>query len=192
VRVDRTYACHPDDAAQYRGQFEVGDPLPLDDGAPAIDGAFIFPNPTEEFSADGFYRFNVSGYGRTSTVGTYTPLSSAEGRAEAVEDAGWLVYFARDFLVQNVCLIRSSPLEKISVNVPGPSHRTGKFFAVQVGVDQVFARWYQTLIWQVLSTDVTYFGRIEETRIIWGYVATYLNDSNTFWDGKQYTGTALI
>jgi hypothetical protein len=70
VRVDRTYACHPDDAALHRPQFAIGNPLPLDDGTPAIDGLSIFPEPREEEGADGFYKFSVSAYGRVNTTGT--------------------------------------------------------------------------------------------------------------------------
>lgn len=70
VRVDRTYACHPDDAALHRPQFAIGNPLPLDDGTPAIDGLSIFPEPREEEGDDGFYKFSVSAYGRVNTTGT--------------------------------------------------------------------------------------------------------------------------
>ena len=69
VRVDRTYACQAADAGKYRQQFAVGNILPLDDGTPAIDGLYIFPDPQEEKGSDGFYRFKVSGYGRTNTNG---------------------------------------------------------------------------------------------------------------------------
>jgi hypothetical protein len=70
VRVDRTYACQAADAGKYRQQFAVGNILPLDDGTPAIDGLYIFPDAQEEKSSDGFYRFKVSGYGRVNTTGT--------------------------------------------------------------------------------------------------------------------------
>jgi hypothetical protein len=69
VRVDRTYACQAADAGKYRQQFAVGNILPLDDGTPAIDGLYIFPDAQEEKGSDGFYRFKVSGYGRTNTNG---------------------------------------------------------------------------------------------------------------------------
>ena len=70
VRVDRTYACQAADAGKYRQQFAVGNILPLDDGTPAIDGLYIFPDAQEEKGSDGFYRFKVSGYGRVNTTGT--------------------------------------------------------------------------------------------------------------------------
>jgi hypothetical protein len=74
VRVDRTYACQAADAGKYRQQFAVGNILPLDDGTPAIDGLYIFPDAQEEKSSDGFYRFKVSGYGRVNTTGTSQSL----------------------------------------------------------------------------------------------------------------------
>jgi hypothetical protein len=69
VRVDRTYACRAADAGRFRPQFAVGNPLPFDDGSPAIDGLFIFPDAQEEVRDDGFVHFSVSGYGRTNTNG---------------------------------------------------------------------------------------------------------------------------
>ncbi len=80
VRVDRTYACQAADAGKYRQQFAVGNILPLDDGTPAIDGLYIFPDAQEEKGSDGFYRFKVSGYGRVNTTGTSQSFFE-EGRA---------------------------------------------------------------------------------------------------------------
>jgi hypothetical protein len=47
----------------------VGNPLPDDDGAPAIDGIYIFPEPQEQSRDDGFVEFRVTAYGRTNTSG---------------------------------------------------------------------------------------------------------------------------
>jgi hypothetical protein len=196
VRIDRTYACRTGDEGRYRRDFEVGNLLPLDDNAPAIDGAYIFPNPTEQSSDDGFYRFKVSGYGRTSTVGTYAPLNAAQASVEVDREERWIAYSQEEYLVQNVCLIRSSPLQKISVAVPGRAKRTGKSFTKRVEATfesiSFFEQWYETFIWQVVSTSVNYFGRVEETRIVWRYARTYLNSSGSFFNGEQYTGTALL
>jgi hypothetical protein len=198
VRIDRTYACRTGDEGRYRRDFEVGNLLPLDDNAPAIDGAYVFPNPTEQSSDDGFYRFKVSGYGRTSTVGTYAPLNAAQASVEVDREERWITYSQEEYLVQNVCLIRSSPLQKISVAVPGRAKRTGKSFTkrveefVNIGSISFFEQWYETFIWQVVSTSVNYFGRVEETRIVWRYARTYLNSSGSFFNGEQYAGTALI
>ena len=70
VRVERTYLCRRGDEARYRSQLAVGDPLPDDDGAPAIDGLYIFPEPQEQSRDDGFVEFRVTAYGRTNTSGT--------------------------------------------------------------------------------------------------------------------------
>jgi hypothetical protein len=78
VRVDRTYACQAADAGRFRQQFAVGNPLPFDDGTPAIDGLFIFPDAKEEFRDDGFVQFSVSGYGRTNING-YDRREFAQG-----------------------------------------------------------------------------------------------------------------
>ena len=40
--------------------------MPLDDGAPAIDGLYIFPEPQEQTRDDGFVEFRVTAYGRSS------------------------------------------------------------------------------------------------------------------------------
>jgi hypothetical protein len=69
VRIDRVYACRKTLTDRFRRDLAVGNPLPFDDGAPAIDGAFIFPEPQEVVRDDGFAEFRVSAYGRTNTTG---------------------------------------------------------------------------------------------------------------------------
>ena len=46
--------------------------MPFDDGAPAIDGLFIFPEPQEVDRGDGFVEFRVTAYGRTGFPAEYT------------------------------------------------------------------------------------------------------------------------
>jgi hypothetical protein len=43
--------------------------MPFDNGAPAIDGLYIFPEPQEIVRDDGFVEFRVTAYGRTNTTG---------------------------------------------------------------------------------------------------------------------------
>jgi hypothetical protein len=69
VRVERSFVCRKADVATYRDQIKVGDEMPLDDGAPAIDGLYIFPNPQEILRPDGFAEFRVTAYGRSNTTG---------------------------------------------------------------------------------------------------------------------------
>jgi len=80
VRVERSFACRKVDAAKYRNVFRVNEPMPFDDGAPSLDGIFIFPEPQETVRDDGFVEFRVTAYGRISpppTQGDYTLRSSA-------------------------------------------------------------------------------------------------------------------
>jgi hypothetical protein len=67
VRIDRTYAIRKDRVTQAREELAVGNPLPLDEGEPAIDGAFIYPAVQETQRDDGFYEFRASAYGRTQS-----------------------------------------------------------------------------------------------------------------------------
>jgi hypothetical protein len=67
VRVERSFMCRKGDVARYRNILRVNEPMPFNDGAPAIDGLFIFPEPQEQVRDDGFVEFRVTAYGRTST-----------------------------------------------------------------------------------------------------------------------------
>lgn len=78
VRVDRSYACRADRADAVRRDFAVGNILPLDDGTPAIDGLYIFPEPQETRRDDGFVEFQVSAYGRVNLNG-YTRREFVQG-----------------------------------------------------------------------------------------------------------------
>jgi hypothetical protein len=51
--------------------------MPLDDGAPAIDGLFIFPEPQERIRDDGFAEFRVTAYGRTNVFSEVTVEKSS-------------------------------------------------------------------------------------------------------------------
>lgn len=65
VRVERSFVCRKDQVAKYRNTIKVNEPMPFDDGAPAIDGLYIFPEPQEVVRDDGFVEFRVTAYGRT-------------------------------------------------------------------------------------------------------------------------------
>lgn len=79
VRVERSYVCRKADAGRNRSKFQVGDFLPDDDGAPAIDGLYIFPAAQEAVRDDGFVEFKVSAYGRTNTTGNIDRQGQFEG-----------------------------------------------------------------------------------------------------------------
>lgn len=67
LRVDQKYICNTAAAATHRVSLAVGNSLPDDDDAPAIDGLFIFPHCQESRQAGGFTEFLASAYGRTTT-----------------------------------------------------------------------------------------------------------------------------
>jgi hypothetical protein len=72
VRVERSFMCRKADAARYRNALRVNEPMLFDDGAPAIDGLFIFPEPQEIVRDDGFVEFRVTAYGRAGTQDNLT------------------------------------------------------------------------------------------------------------------------
>jgi hypothetical protein len=66
VRVERSFVCRKAQVARFRNTIKVNEPMPFDDGAPAIDGLYIFPEPQELVRDDGFVEFRVTAYGRTN------------------------------------------------------------------------------------------------------------------------------
>ena len=80
VRVERSFACRRGQETNFRSLFAQGKTMPLDDGKPAIDGLYIFPDPQETTRDDGFVEFRVTAYGRTNKTGqrvAQTPIERA-------------------------------------------------------------------------------------------------------------------
>ena len=75
VRVERSFVCRKADVAKTRLTFKVGNRMPKDDGKPAIDGLFIFPDAQEMVRQDGFVEFRVTAYGRTNVSGQRISLA---------------------------------------------------------------------------------------------------------------------
>jgi hypothetical protein len=126
VRVDRTYACRAADAGRFRQQFAVGNPLPFDDGTPAIDGMFIFPDAQEEVGDDGFIQFSVSAYGRTNVSG-YDRREFVQGTANILRistSAGQTTQQESNLTTLNESIVRTFVL---------PSEQP---FAFNIGVQQ--------------------------------------------------------
>lgn len=69
VRVERSFVCRKSLVGKYRPQLRSNQLMPFDNGAPAIDGLYIFPDPQEIDRGDGFVEFSVTAYGRTNTTG---------------------------------------------------------------------------------------------------------------------------
>jgi hypothetical protein len=173
VRVDRTYAVRADRASAVRREFAAGNLLPFDDGTPAIDGLYIFPEPQETRRDDGFVEFKVSGYGRTGT-GKYTRLTASEGALQIDGDLQWISRSATEFLIQEFCIVRVSALQKVEITPPAPVRVVGSQ-SVQRLIDgrfrfvQFFLREY----WVVVNSSSIKFGIIEEVTLNWALVKTY-------------------
>jgi hypothetical protein len=65
VMVSLEYLVPRNDEYLYSQQFTVGNPLLTD--SPAVDGLFIFPAASRQDMGNGFVKFMVSAYGRSST-----------------------------------------------------------------------------------------------------------------------------
>ena len=91
VRVERRYMCRKENAARYRSDLAVGSPLPGDDGAPAFDGLYIFPEAQEQAREDGFTEFQVTAYGRSNVFSldaiTRQSISATYAIARSTYDA---------------------------------------------------------------------------------------------------------
>jgi hypothetical protein len=179
VRVDRTYAVRADRASVVRREFAAGNLLPFDDGTPAIDGLYIFPEPQETRRDDGFVEFKVSGYGRTSAIGRYTRLQGSEVSPQAEEGVRWGRFIVNEFLLQQVCIIRPSPIEKVQIERPAPAELTGRFFRRVDFPGQTLAertRINEYAYWTVINASSIKFGIIEELSINWVLARTYGNE----------------
>jgi PKD repeat protein len=80
VMVSLEYLVPRNDEYLYSQQFKVGTPLLTD--SPAVDGLFIFPASSRQDMGDGFVKFMVSAYGRSSTEWNSSPRFVSLGRAQ--------------------------------------------------------------------------------------------------------------
>jgi hypothetical protein len=144
IRIDKSYACRANLAVRYRTFFEVGQPLPDDDGAPSIDGAFIYPDAQETRREDGFVEFRVSAYGRT--VEAYRNIRVREittfNRVGALFGAGIYSLFnlSAEFVAPGFSSINLPPIDTVAgllevqnvVAVPGRNLEVLTFATIEV------------------------------------------------------------
>jgi hypothetical protein len=155
VRVDRTYACQAADAGKYRQQFAVGSPLPFDDGAPSIDGAYVFPDAKEELQNSGFAQFSVSAYGRTNTKGTLI-----EGVIPSL-------------YVQTVVISSSTPRESIESPISEETRLSNQlvfrsFPEVPENEQGIYRAYFtQRFFYTIFTIDRVNFGFWDECKIVW-------------------------
>jgi hypothetical protein len=173
VRIDRTYACRAGDEEKFRRDFAVGNLLPLDDNAPAIDNAYIFPHVQETRSDDGFTRFKVSGYGRTSTRGTLVEINDR-------------------FIRQEVVIPSST--KTISIDPPAPERKEtgtgGQVFLTPPSVLPGEAGFYiinlvTTFRYIITNIERTNFGSWDECKISW---LLFITTQSTFTKDLSVSG----
>jgi hypothetical protein len=84
VRVERSFVCRTGLATQKRRIFRLGEQMPNEVNSVAIDGLFIFPDPSEVMRDDGFVEFRVTAYGRTNLSGQRISLAPIKTFAEFI------------------------------------------------------------------------------------------------------------
>jgi hypothetical protein len=160
VRVERSYVCRKADAGRNRSKFQVGDYLPNDDGAPAIDGLYIFPAAQETVRDDGFVEFRVSAYGRINTTGR--EKIEDEYNNDSLSEDG----FTYGFITKSQILTQEFVIFK-SQNVPPTTNKIPGRPVVVFGTGGELAlsqRRYQTAIRSYSSRD---FGTVSEVTLVY-------------------------
>jgi len=118
--------CRKDDAARYRNILRANEPMPFDDGAPAIDGLFIFPEPQEQVRNDGFVEFRVTAYGRTNINGVIETSfelgffqaggDNSQGPSGTIDDGfsglarAWIPQYTQKIILKADSFIESLPV----------------------------------------------------------------------------------
>ena len=88
VRVERSYVCRKDEVAKFRNTIRVNELMPFDNGTPAFDGLYIFPEPQEIVRDDGFVEFRVTAYGRISEKSSFITQSLVKGTIDYTDSPG--------------------------------------------------------------------------------------------------------
>lgn len=186
VRVDRTYACRKTLADRYRQDLRVGSILPFDNGVPAIDGLFIFPEPQERVRDDGFVEFRVSAYGRANTTGSeqisdqyFTQsrlinnalFSTPTGQILIVGNITVRAVFRSKLLIKEIVLLQGETVDPTTDSIPQAPELifdggTGEGFAAgERGI-------YSVGIQNYTSRN---FGRISEVSVTYGPILVLSN-----------------
>jgi hypothetical protein len=186
VRVERRYFCRKADAFRYRSDLAVGNLLPNDDGAPAIDGLYIYPEPQEQSRDDGFVEFRVTAYGRSNAfsldrITRQSLLSSYFLLRDYSDDSGFLT----SFLTQRISSFNEA--FTISVVLPTSEPPTSLFVPPEISNPLVMPVDTNTplktgVVTIQTSTQIT----TRETRI---YLLMGPYESKTFGRWSEYTVT---
>jgi hypothetical protein len=165
VRVERTYLCRRGDELRYRSELAVGNLLPDDEGAPAIDGLYIFPEPQEMARDDGFYEFRVTAYGRANATGV--EQISEEFTTESVSAGGITgqAVLKNDLLTKEVVLIEGETISATTNAISGTPTVVFDYGEVGDFIVNPNRRLYSVAI---RSYSARNYGRFSEVTVVYG------------------------
>lgn len=165
VRVERTYLCRRGDELRYRSELAVGNLLPDDEGAPAIDGLYIFPEPQEMARDDGFYEFRVTAYGRANTTGV--EQISEEFTTESASAGGITgqAVLKNDLLTKEVMLIEGETISATTNAIIGTPTVVFDYGTVGDFIVNPNRRLYSVAI---RSYSARNYGRFSEVTVVYG------------------------
>ena len=165
VRVERTYLCRRGDELRYRSELAVGNLLPDDEGAPAIDGLYIFPEPQEMARDDGFYEFRVTAYGRANTTGV--EQISEEFTTESVSSGGITgqAVLKNDLLTKEVVLTEGETISATTNAISGTPTVVFDYGEIGDFIVNPNRRLYSVAI---RSYSARNYGRFSEVTVVYG------------------------
>ena len=182
--------------------------MPFDDGAPANDGLFIFPEPQEQVRNDGFVEFRVTAYGRTNTEGSYSvsKISSAinfEAYERAVvDDAGLTIATVQKPILANSYIVRLVFIENEQIDILSIRKKYGAAIFDLSGIPFTKTTVFEVFPFlnssiynpqenetvdiiatlQLASFESSGFGKFQETTMIFNSVSTQSLYSLGIWD----------
>ena len=161
VRVDQDYIVPKVDELFYADQFAPGTHLLVN--SPAIDGLFVHREPSRKDNGDGFMKFSVTAYGRTSldwkesqklVLGTYTLGRSTASFSSSVQVSGFIkqsFFFATTLSDVDIPFSLFSPevYDEKMLSISKIPHKANFFYDKKL-----------------ISFNQTDFGRFKETEIV--------------------------
>ena len=165
VRVERSYLCRRGDELRYRSELAVGNLLPDDEGAPAIDGLYIFPEPQEMARDNGFYEFRVTAYGRVNTTGVEQISEEFTTESVSLGVITGQAVLKNDLLTKEVVLIEGETISATTNAISGTPTVVFDYGEVGEIIVNPNRRLYSVAI---RSYSARNYGRFSEVTVVYG------------------------
>jgi hypothetical protein len=139
--------------------------LPDDEGTPAIDGLYIFPEPQEMARDDGFYEFRVTAYGRANTTGV--EQISEEFTTESVSSGGITgqAVLKNDLLTKEVVLTEGETISPTTKAIRGTPTVVFDYGEIGDYIVNPNRRLYSVAIRSYAARN---YGRFSEITVVYG------------------------